>query len=97
MIDTLKFAKELQEVGMTAEQSEAYVRNLLNVMGTNFATKHDLESFKNNEFRALETKVTDLKSEMNYRFESLEQRITIKMGVMISFAVGLIVTLQKLL
>lgn len=140
MIDTLKFAKELQEVGMTPEQSEVYVRNLLNLMKTSFATRSEMnkrfdqvdrrfDSFDNemskrfgsfdNEMNKrfdsfdneMNKRFDSLDNEMNKRFnqmdrqfdkvesrfESLEQKMVIKLGAMQVATLGIFIALQKLL
>ena len=83
-IDTLKLAEDLKEGGFTEKQTATLVdlgRDLSNQALEKVATKDDLG---------------DLEERMDHKFESLEQRMTIKLGAMIVVAVGLIVMIDRL-
>jgi len=83
--DTLKYANTLKKAGFTQEQAEAQASALSEVMEVNLkelATKGDIEA---------------LRKEIDARFVQLEQRMTIKLGTMLTIAVGAIVALTKLL
>ena len=83
-IDTLKLAEDLKEGGFNEKQTATLVdlgRDLSNQALEKVATKDDLGA---------------LEERMDHKFESLEQRMTIKLGAMIVVAVGLIVMIDRL-
>jgi hypothetical protein len=83
--DALKYANTLKKAGFTPEQAEAQASALSEVMEINLkelATKGDIAS---------------LRQEIDARFIQLEQRLTIRLGTMLTIAIGAIVALTKLL
>ena len=82
IFDTHSFVKRLVTAGMPEEQAEILAHEQTRLIDETLATKRDLKEL---ELR--------LKSEMH----AAEQRMTIKLGGMLVVAVGMIVTLQKLL
>jgi hypothetical protein len=86
MFDTLKYTKKLESVGVGRQQAETTVGILAEVMDKKFATKQDLK---------------ELENKMDYRFELLENRLTIKMGAMImgsfAFFTAVVTAIQKFL
>jgi len=83
--DTLKYAETLEAAGIPREQARAQASALSDVMEVNLkdlATKADIAM---------------LRAEMDARFIQLEQRMTIKLGTMLTIAVGAMVALTKLL
>ena len=81
--DTLKFVKTLEAAGVPAQQAEA--------ISTAVRDSHEAaEVVTKRDLRELEMR-------MDAGFESLELRMTIKLGAMLAAAVGLTVTLIKLL
>jgi hypothetical protein len=83
--DTLKYANTLKKAGVSPEQAEAQAEALSDVLELNLkelATKADIAM---------------LNHEMDARFVQLEQRMTIKLGTMLTISVGAIVALTKLL
>jgi len=90
--DTLKYANTLKKAGVSHEQAEAQAEALSEVMEINLrelATKGDLA--------ALKTDLAALRTELKADMVQLEQRMTIKLGTMLTVAVGAIVALTKLL
>ena len=90
--DTLKYANRLKKAGFTPEQAEEQAGALSEVLEVNLkelATKGDLAVLKNE----LKGDIAMLRQEMI----QLEQRMTIKLGTMLTIAVGAIVALTKLL
>ncbi len=77
MFNTLKYVKNLEQVGISREQAEAHVHILSEMMETNLATQQDIKN--------LEQKIIQS-----------EQRMTIKLGTIVSIAIGVAVTLAKL-
>jgi hypothetical protein len=83
--DTLKFANTLKEAGVSAAQAEAEAMALSEVLEINLkelATKEDLKH-----------EADGLRRDMR----EMEQRLTIKLGAMLAFAIGLVAALVKLL
>ncbi len=82
LFDTHKAVKELQESGFDEAQAEAVVATVGTAIVGNVATRQDISDLRN-----------DLRSEM----QSMELRITTRMGGLIVAGVGLIIALDKLL
>ncbi len=83
--DTLKYSKRLKDAGVPDKQAEAEAEALAEVLEVNLkdlATKEDL--------KALEDRLGD-------KITMLEQRMTIKLGTLMVFAVGAVAALVKLL
>jgi hypothetical protein len=81
--DTLKLAKDLRErAHFSAEQAEGAAAALAEAFQDQVATKSD---------------IAELRAEIEHRFESLEQRMTIKIGGMLVVAVGALTALLKLI
>ena len=83
--DTLKYSKRLKDAGVPYKQAEAEAEALAEVLEVNLkdlATKEDL--------KALEDRLGD-------KITMLEQRMTIKLGTLMVFAVGAVAALVKLL
>jgi hypothetical protein len=85
-IDTLKFAKELTDAGLTQAQAEAIVRGVSEADTSDLASKADIA--------LLRTDLAELKAEL-LRFLYL-QAITV-IGLTVGLSTGLTVTLIKLL
>ena len=88
MSNSLKYAKQLQELGVPRDQDEAQVQIMNEMMENGFATREDFK---------------DLKLELRHRFEIVEQKIiqseqrmTIKLGTIVSIAIGIAVTITHL-
>ena len=80
MFNSLKYAKQLEGVGLPREQAEAHVQIMTEIVETSLATKQDLK---------------DLKTDLESRMIQLEYRLTIKLGTIVSLAIGIAVTLSK--
>lgn len=87
MFNSLKYAKKLEDAGVTREQAEAHVQILTEVMETNFATKHDfivLENAMSAKFEAFDkatgTKFDSftnaIKSEFVIRDKELDNKVS---------------------
>ena len=98
--DTLKLADRLAAGGFTEEQAKTAASALSEAFKDDIATKADIER--------LETKIDMLESGMNQKLgaletiltqkiDAVESRITIKMGGMLVVAIGIIVSLLKLI
>jgi len=88
MLDTLRYTKQLEGVGVSREQAEAHVQILGEMMEKNFATRQDLKD--------LEHELNSFRQEFKHDMRDLEQRMTIKLGTIVSIAIGVAVALAKL-
>jgi hypothetical protein len=88
MFNSLKYVKILQEAGISREQAEIQVQLMNEIMDNTFATKQDLKDVE----VALRHDISLLKQEIALS----EQRMTLQLGTIESIAVGLAVTLAKL-
>jgi hypothetical protein len=82
MLDTLKYVNILESKGFTREQAEAQVSLVREIMDQEFAMKIDLERTE---------------SKLLSKLESLELRLIIKMGTLMSLMTGLIIGAIKFL
>ncbi len=96
MIDTLMYVKKLEAVGIPREQAELQVEIMADIVDNNYATKGDIKDVRQ-EIKDVRQEIKDLEVRVTHQFARLEDRLTIKMGGMLAVAVGLIVTLQKIL
>jgi len=81
MKHALIYTKELEEAGLSREQAQAHLEILEEIVDGDMATKTDVQNVK-----------IDLKIEM----KMMEQRIVLKMGVMLVAAVGFMSALYTL-
>jgi len=79
--DTHDFVRRLIEAGLDSRQAEAVVRVVVEAQ-TELATKRDL---------------VELETRLGNKIESLEYRMTIKLGGLMIVAIGIVATLVKLL
>jgi hypothetical protein len=93
MFNTLKYAKILQEVGFTQEQSEATVVMLSEVMEEKLATKDDLISVRQ-EIASVRQELVELREK---DLQILKSELIIKMGAMQAASIAIIVALIKIL
>lgn len=107
MINSLKYAKQLEEAGLTREQAETHMQIITEVMETNLATKQDMQETRQ-EIKDLETRIdrrfTSFESSVHLQFQDVlnkivqsEYRSTIKMGTIGTILAGLIVAAIKVL
>ena len=85
MFDTLKFANTLKDAGVPSAQAEAEAKALSEVLEVNLkelVTKEDLRY-----------EVELLRRDMH----DMEQRLIIKLGVLMTFSIGSVAALVKLL
>jgi hypothetical protein len=110
MFNSLKYAKQLEEAGLSRAQAEAQIQILVEVMDSNLVTKQDLKDttlLLRQEmvgFRAeLKQEIAELCTELKQDIQNLEhkviqseQRMTIKLGTIVSIAIGVAVALAKI-
>jgi hypothetical protein len=89
MFNAIKYTQEMEQAGFSRAQADVSLKILIEVMNENFATKSDLfetEARLKAEIKAVETSVREL-----------DYKLTIKLGLMLTAAVGITATLFKLL
>jgi len=89
MFNSLKCAKLLEEAGVPRAQAEAHVLVFNEFMETHFATKQDVSLLRQD--------ISQLRQELDHKLPQLEQRMTIKLGTIVSLAIGVAVALAKLI
>ncbi len=86
--DTLTYVKRLQSGGLSRKQAEAQAEALIAVVNHNLATRTDIEKvrgeIKNREARTL------------LRLRELENRLTIRMGLMFGATITILAALITL-
>lgn len=71
MLDTLKYAKRLQEAGFTAQQAEAQASALWEAIEDTVATKQDLRGLETR----LNGRIDHLEARLDARFKEVDGRI----------------------
>lgn len=107
MFNAFKYSKKLEEVGFTHEEAEASVNVLWDIMEENLATKQDILEVKQGikdvrtelkqDIANLRNEVSIGLSEVYHTIDKLESKLVIKLGGMLIVAMGMILTLQKIL
>lgn len=100
MLDSLKYVKQLQEVGFSREQAETHMMIVSEIMKTHLATHQDivdLRQFTEYEFKDLRKDFEHLKEGVQKDIAKLEKDLTIRLGTIISIAIGIAVSLSKLI
>ena len=88
--DTHKFIRTLPAAGVPENQAEAFSDAFKEAQGeAELATQHDINDIRRD--------ITDLRRDMDSRITQLEQRLIIKQGAMMAFAIGIVAVLVKLL
>ena len=82
MLNSLKYAIKLEEVGFTRDQAQTQMLIMTEIIETNLATKQDMK---------------DLRTELHHDMKQMEYRMTIKLGGIVSMAIGIAVALGKML
>lgn len=110
MFNALAYSKELEQAGFSRDQAEATINVFFKFMEYNFATKTDLTGLGTGlrtEMVAIRTELktemtelrTELKTEMSdirYQIAALENKMTIKFGLMQVATVGILAAVIKL-
>lgn len=102
-LDTHRIVQRLRASGFDERQAETVTDVLIETRSTELGelvTKADFAEFRA-EFKAeiarLDNRITPLEQRIDARFESLEQRMTIKLGLMLVAGIAAVATLVKLL
>ena len=88
MFNTLKYAKILEEVGFTRDQSEMSIKILVEIMEDKLATKQDLQD--------LRVEIQLLRTDVQHSFLQLESKLTIRIGTMLAASIAILTAIQKL-
>jgi hypothetical protein len=89
VFDTLEYASRLKGAGFTDQQAEAQVQALAAIVNDNLATKQDVVLVKQD--------ILALRQELKHDLRELEHRLTLRLGTVVSVAVGVVAALVKLL
>ena len=84
--DTHEAVKALTEVGFSKAQAESVVSTVRNALGGDLATKADLQRVK-----------SELEAKIESEIQSLELRLTMRLGGLMIAVSGLVVALIKFL
>jgi hypothetical protein len=93
MFNALKYTQGLEKAGFSREQAEISTQMVVEVMNENFASKSDLKELQ----LTLEARMHSLEMKTENGFRELEYKLTIKLGTMMTIAIGVTTTLMKLL
>ena len=84
--DTLKFVRTLKAAGVPESQAEAFSEAFKEAQGeAELATQHDINDVRRD--------ISDLHRDMDARLIQLEQRLIIKLGALITVAIGIVAAL----
>lgn len=92
MQNAIEYVKELEAAGLTREEAETYIRIMTQVMETDLATKRDLRE----AVKDLEAKIELRYHDLANKIDLTKQEMTIKLGTIVSIAIGVAVALAKL-
>ena len=93
LFDTLKAALRLREAGFDEEKAGAIVSAFAEDIGDRLATKVDLQHLEariTEQLAHIEERFVRLEGRITEGDESLEQRLTIRMGMMFTTATGVL-------
>jgi predicted ribosome quality control (RQC) complex YloA/Tae2 family protein len=103
MFNSLKYAKQLEKAGVSREQAEAHLQILAEVMESNLATREDVKDIRQ-EFKDVRKEIGDvrgeitrLRQEIKSDIQRSEQRMTIRIGTIVSIAIGAAVAILQLI
>ena len=92
MIDTLKYSRELEAAGFTADQAELFVRSQVGMITDNVATKVDIrESLREvydkihgveNRIQHMDHRIDKLEQTMKSRFDQMASAFDLKLEKM---------------
>jgi hypothetical protein len=81
MLNTLKYAKILEEVGFSRQQAEASVGILVEVMEQELASRQD---------------VKDLRTGLEHSIARLESKLTLRMGTLLAASIAILTAILRL-
>jgi hypothetical protein len=97
MVNTLKYAKKLEEAGFSRQQAEANIQIIAEIVEGDVATKEDLKNLGAQLTAHFDSEMKDLKNDV----AKLEYRVVIKLstvvGAMITLAIAITAAVAKIL
>ena len=96
--DTYAAVKQMKDSGLAEAHAESIVAAIQAGMGhlADLATKEDLKNFATKEdLRSIETELRSTKAELKADIEHLQQRMTIRLGVMLFAVAGLALAVAR--
>ena len=100
MFNALKYTEELEKAGFTRDQADVSVKVLIDVMNENFATKSDIKELDlrlDSSVQRLDSKMDASVHRLEGMMREMEYRLTIKLGTMLTLAIGVTATVVKLI
>ena len=100
MFNALKYTKKLEEVGLTRDQAETHMLIMTELIETSFATKQDMKDVRvdlESVRVSLDNKISQVERQFENKMIQLEYRLTIKLGTIVSVAIGVAVALTKVI
>ena len=98
VFDTLAYARRLKQGGFTEEQAEAQAEALATVVSDTMVTKQDLRDLATKEdLRDLRQELHELRLSTKHDLREVEYRLTVRLGTMMTVAVGALAALVNLL
>jgi hypothetical protein len=105
VFDTLEYAGRLKRAGFTDQQAEAQGQALAAIVNDNLATKQD-RSWSSRDILAVKQELKQdilavkqdmrvLKQELKHDLRELEHRLTLRLGTVVTVAVGVVAALVK--
>lgn len=95
MFNSLKYAKKLEEVGLSREQAEAHIQIMTELIETNLSTKQDMKDLRQ-DMKDLESSLRQDMKDLRQELIHLEHRLTIKLGTIVGAIIGLAIAFNKL-
>lgn len=106
MFNSLECVKKLEGVGVSRQQAEIHVQIMSELMESNLVTGDQLKEFGfvlrsefRDEFAELKEDMAKFRIELNdlhHRFDQLEARLTIKLGIMMGAMMTILLAILKL-
>ncbi len=102
--DTLAFVNKLKSAGVPEKQAEVQAVAIAEIVNEQMATKRDIAELKAELKRdikegdaGLKRDIKELETALKRDIKELEMGLTIRLGVMMMVAIGVIATLVKIL
>jgi outer membrane protein TolC len=93
--DTLSYARRLKQAGVPEAQAEAMADATRELVGTDVATKPDLAALRA-EIAAVRAEIVALEQRVNAAMQTLELRLTVRLGGLIAIGVAILAAIIKL-
>jgi hypothetical protein len=98
-IDTLQFSQRMQKAGLQKKAADELAEVIKETQTQSFnqvASTHDVMALKK-DITSLEKEIKNLEIRLDQKIESLEHKLTTKMFLMLTAAVGAITWLDKII